>query len=123
MPTKAKSPCPYPGCGVLVDGGGRCPKHKEMQRKLNAAHRHPKGPRPYDRRTWRDRIRPQQLRKQPLCEDCLERHRVVAATQVDHIDADPTNNHSDNLRSLCTSCHSRKTARHDGAFGNSRRER
>ncbi|MEW6383526.1 MAG: HNH endonuclease [Pseudomonadota bacterium] len=37
---------------------------------------------------------------------------------VDHIDGDPNNNATTNLQTLCVSCHSRKTAREDGGFGN-----
>jgi 5-methylcytosine-specific restriction protein A len=37
---------------------------------------------------------------------------------VDHIDGDSDNDAWDNLRSRCHPCHSRKTATHDGGFGN-----
>lgn len=52
----------------------------------------------------------------------MTRGETVTATQVDHI-RPHKGNHTlrldpDNLRSLCASCHSRKTARHDGGFGN-----
>ena len=66
---------------------------------------------------WRGRngLREQQLRKQPLCEDCLAENRTQPATDVDHqiphrgnwdlfIDQ---NNH----RSRCHSHHSQKTGR------------
>ena len=50
------------------------------------------------------------LREQPLCECCMrEDDRPVMATEVDHIDNDPTNNTRGNLQSLCKPCHSRKT--------------
>jgi hypothetical protein len=42
---------------------------------------------------------------------------IVVATDVDHIDGNTGNNHPDNLNSLCHSCHSKKTAAHDGSFG------
>lgn len=78
------------------------------------------GPRFYDRRAWRDRIRPAQMRAHPLCEDCLERdpQSAVPAEHVDHRDGNPENNAPENLRSSCRPCHSAKTARHDGGFGN-----
>ncbi len=66
---------------------------------------------------WRA-IREQQLRRQPLCEDCLDEGRTEAADTVDHRDGNSWNNATSNLRSLCRSCHSSKTARHDGGFGN-----
>ena len=37
------------------------------------------------------------------------------ATDVDHIDNDPSNNARDNLQSLCHSCHSKKTQAERGA--------
>ena len=50
------------------------------------------------------------LSEQPLCESCLrEDDRPVMATDVDHIDNDPTNNARSNLQSLCHACHSAKT--------------
>ena len=73
--------------------------------------------RPYDKRAWRDGIRPAKLRQDPLCADHLDKGRSVAASEVDHVDGDPANNAPENLRSLCKPCHSAKTARHDGSFG------
>lgn len=64
----------------------------------------------YKLRAWRDHARPAQLRKQPLCELCLERGRTVAADTVNHriphkgsmaLFLDP-----DNHQSACASCHS-----------------
>lgn len=40
---------------------------------------------------------------------------------VDHEDGDANNNDLGNLKTLCCSCHSRKTAREDGGFGNESR--
>lgn len=62
-----------------------------------------------DGAAWR-KLRASVLREQPLCEHCLRNDdRPVMATDVDHIDNDPTNNSRDNLQSLCHECHSRKT--------------
>ena len=72
----------------------------------------------YDLRIWRDQIRPQKLRRDPLCEDCLEVGLTVIATEVDHVDGDEWNNADENHRSLCKPCHSAKTARENGSFGN-----
>ena len=50
------------------------------------------------------------LREQPLCECCMrDDDRPVMATEVDHIDNDPSNNTRTNLQSLCKPCHSAKT--------------
>lgn len=117
MPIAAPRPCGYPGCSELVTGGSRCELHRKQQRKQQDQRRD-RGQRFYDKRAWRDRIRPQQLARHPLCEDCLDRGQVTAATDVDHMDGNPHNNSADNLRSLCHACHSRKTVRQDGGFGN-----
>ena len=57
---------------------------------------------------WR-KLRAFVLRESPICEHCAQRGLVEAATDVDHIDNDPTNNSMANLSSLCASCHSQKT--------------
>lgn len=45
-----------------------------------------------------------------------EPRRITPATDVDHIDGNPRNNAPANLRPLCHSCHSRRTAT-DQSFG------
>ena len=59
---------------------------------------------------WRER----QLDRQPLCERCLERGRTVAAREVDHIvplHLGGARYDDANASSLCTPCHSEKSAR------------
>lgn len=65
------------------------------------------------------------LSADPLCTDPFDRHggAPVPATQVDHIvpvRAGGSDERS-NLQPLCASCHSYKTARHDGGFGRAMR--
>lgn len=74
----------------------------------------------YNLNVWRGPggLRHQQLTKEPLCEDCLKRGHIVPATDVDHKEAhngdwDKFIDH-ENLRSLCKSCHSRKTIGTEG---------
>lgn len=64
-------------------------------------------------REWRERIRPRQLIRQPLCEHCQALGRAVVADQVDHVkrpfgdrllQRDPQN-----FQSLCAQCHGRKS--------------
>lgn len=43
---------------------------------------------------------------------------VTAAKDVDHIDGDAANDVPSNRQSLCRPCHSSKTARENGGFGN-----
>ena len=79
----------------------------------------------YDTATWRQ-LRRQQLRAHPLCEECLSIGTARAAVDVDHRvalkdDGEPFD--LANLRSLCHSCHSAKTAHVDAGFGNARKAR
>ena len=65
----------------------------------------------YNKADWKKRLRPDQLLKSPLCEECKGKGEIVPATVVDHVIPhggdealffDP-----DNLRSLCKDCHDR----------------
>jgi 5-methylcytosine-specific restriction protein A len=83
--------------------------------------RHPLDEKFYRSRAWRDRLRPQQLGREPLCADCIEKGFITKAETVDHVippygDAKLQRN-PDNDRSLCWSCHSRKTHKQHGRFG------
>lgn len=73
---------------------------------------------PYNTSQWQ-RLRAIKLGASPLCEYCAP-GREKPANQVDHKvpikdGGDPWA--WDNLASCCQSCHSRKTASEDGAFG------
>lgn len=91
------------------------PKRHRQQKRL-PDDRPSAAKRGYDRR-WR-RYREWFLSKYPLCSDIFGVHaaegRVVIATQVDHIkpiDEYPELQYVEaNNRSLCASCHSRRTA-------------
>ncbi len=73
----------------------------------------------YDRR-WQ-RTRSLKLAQHPFCEDCETIGIVRAAEEVDHIDGKgplgERGHDLTNLRALCKSCHSKKTAREDGGLG------
>ena len=58
-------------------------------------------------------LRARVLIAEPLCRMCAPAC-LRPATDVDHIDNDPTNNSWDNLQPLCHECHSRKTASDQG---------
>jgi len=111
-----------PGCPEIVRGRARCPEHDRALRAEIDSLRPAAARRGYDA-SWR-RIRIAHLRREPLCRFCAEKGVVTAATDVDHVVALAAGGtHDDtNLRSLCHSCHSARTAR-DQAFGRSRRER
>jgi len=103
MTRRPARPCPVPGCPNLD-----CKVHRRVNRTDDQ--RASASKRGYDRR-WR-RLRLMYLRANPLCADCLQANRVVAAVHVDHIvpKRDGGLDEWDNLQSLCHSCHSRKTA-------------
>ena len=113
MPTKPMRPCRKPGCLALVQGG-YCEVHtpKRSNDRSDAAK---EWHRLYLLPIWTDDLRPAQLLREPFCEECARQGKRVRATDVDHrvdhkgdmrIFTDRSN-----LRSLCHSCHSRKTAK------------
>jgi len=68
----------------------------------------------YNSARWR-KLRKAFLSEYPLCEFCKAKNIITPATQVDH--REPRRKRPDlalcwkNLRSLCGSCHSKRTAR------------
>lgn len=67
------------------------------------------------------------LQQYPHCVRCMMAGLVVLATQTDHIipvegPEDPRFWDPTNHQSLCTPCHSAKTAAEDGGYGNRKRE-
>lgn len=74
----------------------------------------------YDRR-WR-KARKAYLAEHPLCAECARQGRDELASVVDHVQPHRGDSSlfwdQSNWQPLCRSCHSRKTAKHDGGFGN-----
>lgn len=70
---------------------------------------------------WR-KIRAYQLMIEPFCRICAARGRDTAASVVDHINGDATNDDPSNHQSLCSKCHNVKTAKENGGFGNRRKQ-
>ncbi|MFV0283732.1 MAG: HNH endonuclease [Castellaniella sp.] len=66
---------------------------------------------------WRA-LRERVLQDEPLCRQCTQAGRLRAASVVDHVNGNATDNSPSNLQPLCISCHAAKTAREDGGFGN-----
>lgn len=105
--------CRQPGCGALIENkGGYCSRHRtEYERQRGSASK-----RGYDAR-WR-KARLEFLKENPICNDCKDE----LATLVDHIIPHKGSREifwdEDNWQGLCASCHSRKTAREDGRWGN-----
>jgi len=63
-------------------------------------------------KAWRN-LRHLVLCEQPICPECERRGSYTPASEVDHIDNDPSNNDRSNLVGLCKPHHSEKTARHE----------
>jgi 5-methylcytosine-specific restriction protein A len=118
MPTRPASPCRQPGCPALVQGGGYCSEHKKQEQHKYDEQRGSAASRGYGA-IWR-KIRLIKLRESPLCEDCLKENRLTPANEVHHIKAliDGGNHSLDNLMSLCKACHSTRTTKENGGFGN-----
>lgn len=117
MPFRSPRPCTQPGCTELVTSGSHCSIHakKADEQRGSAAERG------YGS-AWR-KIRNAFLQKHPWCADPYGYHQGmhVMAAHVDHklpLKAGGTNDES-NLQQLCQHCHSVKTAKEDGGFGNS----
>ena len=120
MPRKPKTPCRYPGCPNLVDGGGYCDKHKaKTEKEYNTYFRDKKAQRFYESSEWK-RLRASKLAVTPYCEECFRHGNATKATMVDHIKpikqgGAPLDIH--NLQSLCWSCHSKKSIEEGSRFG------
>lgn len=117
MPFKPKRPCSVNGCPELTYGR-YCEKHqKESDAQYNKYQRDPAHKKLYGR-TWK-RIRDRYIKEHPLCEECQKQGRLTPAEEVHHVlPLSQGGTHSiDNLMSLCSSCHSRITARDGGRWG------
>lgn len=110
--------CRKAGCQRLTDGP-YCEEHKQAPAERDRE-RGTSAQRGYGHR-WR-KARATYLQSHPLCVHCRQRGRVTAATDVDHIKPHRGDQalfwDKDNWQALCASCHSAKTAREDGGFGN-----
>lgn len=97
-------------------GSGLQKKHdvqaKEVVRKRYESDRGSSAARGYGA-SWR-KIRLNHLSLEPLCRFCIDDNLTIEAKVVDHIDGNSSNCVRSNLRSLCTSCHNRRTARDQG---------
>jgi len=114
VPYRWMTPCRYPRCPGMVVRGGYCSKHARL---IGASFDRDRGSaktRGYGAE-WRT-IRRNVLAEVTSCQACGN----APATCVDHIIplSEGGTNERDNLRALCQSCHSRKTAKEDGGYGN-----
>jgi 5-methylcytosine-specific restriction enzyme A len=111
MPEAAWRLCPR--CRKRVPPG-RCNFCEQKRQQVHNATRDKSDKAWYDSPAW-EYIRTIQLAKFPWCEVCNK-----LAKHVDHIIPRKKggSDEPDNLQSLCLPCHSRKTAKEDGGFGN-----
>jgi 5-methylcytosine-specific restriction protein A len=111
--------CAAIGCPTLVYGATYCaahaPRRASTQRRPSAAQQG------YGA-AWRAK-RAAYLRDHPICEDPDGLDCQARATHVDHVTPRRRGglDEPSNYQALCAPCHSRKTAREDGGFGNARR--
>lgn len=68
---------------------------------------------PLNSAAW-GKLRRSVLDGEPLCRMHFAMGEIVVATDVDHINNDPSDNRMESLQALCHECHSRKTARDMG---------
>jgi len=75
---------------------------------------------PYNTSTWGN-LREAKLRASPVCEPCRRRGQIVRANTVDHVRSIARGGHPfpplSGLMSMCSSCHSVKTAAVDRKGG------
>jgi 5-methylcytosine-specific restriction enzyme A len=117
MPSKPYKPCNKQGC-VNLTRERYCDEHRQIEvtkRKDYDKQRGTPSQRGYGHK-WR-KARTYYLSHHPLCVRCGD-----GATVVDHITPHKGDMglfwDSSNWQSLCAPCHSRKTAKEDGGFGN-----
>lgn len=100
MPQNPKRPCNR--CKKLTDKPFCLECQKLMLTKYDS-NRETALARGYDSR-WR-KVRIIKLRRNPLCERCLQQDKTTRAVLVHHKDRNTRNLLDDNLESLCRPCH------------------
>jgi 5-methylcytosine-specific restriction protein A len=110
VPYAAPHVCPAPGCSRIAPRGKRCEQHAARQAAERRAH-----DAFYYSPAWRA-LRAAHLMANPRCTHCggpghVVDH-VVPRRQAPGRALDPSN-----LSTCCASCHSTKTARTDGGWG------
>lgn len=103
-------PCRHPGCPVLTREGW-CEKHRPQHKRRVSAKYHSW----YSLPIWTDRLRPDQLLREPFCRECAREGIRTWATVADHIKPHRGNwalfIDEANLQSLCKYHHDQKTMR------------
>ncbi len=112
-----KKICRRPSCSCIALLNGYCEDHqgeiKEVKKEWKKDFKCRSYKHLYDSARWKRR-REKQLKKQPLCEECLKQGIITIAAIADHIEdhkGDLAKFFQGKLQSLCPSCHSKKTNR------------
>ena len=114
MPYKPAKPCAHRGCRALTYDRF-CPEHaKQEARNYEKYRRNPATSKRYGN-AWR-KIREAFLAAHPLCDLCWQEDKAFPATLVHHIKplTGGGTHSTDNLQSLCDSCHCALHASEDG---------
>lgn len=124
MTMRPLRPCIYPGCRAYASAGGcYCDAHQARMNEQRAARNkmRPTSTQMGYNSRWAQ-ARKAFITAHPLCAECLKKGKYTPATDVDHIVPHKGNKilfwNRNNWQSLCHSCHSRKTAKEDGGYGN-----
>jgi 5-methylcytosine-specific restriction protein A len=115
MPTKPPRKCSEPSCRTKITSRSSvCPEHlRQRDRQRGTSSQRGYGGQ------WR-KIRARFLKEHPWCEDCLAQGRITRASEIDHKIRlrDSGTNRWENLSAVCRACHSCRTAKYDGGYGN-----
>ena len=122
MPVAPRKVCRKAGCGVLTSST-YCGQHQSQQKEVLKQKDKDRGTRTargYDNKWLKASKRYRE--ENPLCVMCEKEGILTKADCTDHIiphkgDLELFWNR-DNWQSLCTTCHSIKTAKEDGGLGN-----
>lgn len=113
MPVRSRRKCTASGCPEWATDDGRCPRHHIPRPKPKPKQRPTRQQLGYNEDWLHKSAKYRRQHRQCEAPTCISRSQ-----HTDHIDGDRTNWEDDNLQALCRTHHSRKTAQHDGGYGN-----
>lgn len=119
MPKLPPRPCTAPRCKAMSDKAGKCAQHYVKPKAWVSSEGKSPAERGYGP-AWRKQRKRILLRDTHLCQPCLKNGIMTQAREVDHIlkKASGGTDDDDNLQSICTPCHKKKTILERRAGGN-----